>query len=494
MPTSPSNLETTTYPEPDNGNASPYKTLDHSSWKKFSRGYTFKVLVLIALILLLLIPLSMIRGLVDERGRTARRAESDIMEAWGKQLVEAGPLLVVPVIRTSEIKTRTEKDGEKIEIVKTPFTWVVAPEKLDINADFITEVRRRGIFSVPLFSGELTLSGTFDLSKALADLASNEEMLLDQAELIISLSSQKGIRQITQAQWGTEELFFKPGTHSYNLSLNLDIARILSNTVDTANRILSNTGIYATLPPLKDSASQDLPFLISIAIQGGQSVQVLPIGQDTHVAISADWPSPSFQGGFLPGSSTITDKSFEAQWDISYLSRDIPLFWVENKDSYNYSSALFGVSFFRTIDTYSLNTRAVKYAILFLIVPFFTLFLLEILTKRRIHPVPYILSGIGNVIFYLLLLSFSEQMSFFNAYLIAAIAVTALMTLYSRALLPSWSKSWYMGLVMALSYILLYAVLNAESYALLIGSVGAFVVTALVMFLTRKLDWYGQEQ
>jgi inner membrane protein len=134
----------------------------------------------------------------------------------------------------------------------------------------------------------------------------------------------------------------------------------------------------------------------------------------------------------------------------------------------------------------------VKYAILFLIVPFFTIFLLEILTKQRIHPAQYILSAIANVVFYLLLLSLSEQLPFYAAYVIGACAVAVMMFLYSRSFLPSWSKSAYMGLVMALSYVLLSAVLNAESYALLIGSIGAFVVTGLVMFLTRKLDWYGQ--
>jgi len=221
-------------------------------------------------------------------------------------------------------------------------------------------------------------------------------------------------------------------------------------------------------------------------------VRFLPMGQDTHAVVTADWASPSFQGSYLPGSSTITGADFSADWDISYLSRNIPLYWKNeagDSSSRDFSNSFFGVNFFRAIDTYSLNTRAVKYAILFLIVPFLTLFLLEVFTKKRIHPVPYLLSGIANIIFYLLLLSLSEQMQFYLAYLIAALAVTALLTLYSRSLLPSWKKSWYMGFVVLVSYVLLYAVLNAESYALLIGSIGAFVVVALVMFLTRKLDW-----
>jgi inner membrane protein len=442
-------------------------------FKLMSQGYTFKVLLLVALILLLLIPLAMLRNLVYERGRTARDAETDIMAAWGNQLVEAGPVIAIPGERTREIVTRTEKNGawtEQVDLQRTAFTLVITPKRLAISAAFNTEIRRRGIFSVPLFAGELTLSGTFDPDEALAQIAQNETLFMTKAALIIALSSQKGIRKITQASWNGGELLFRPG--------NIDRSLTKQTTA----------GIDADLPPMENS---EMAFTIGIEIQGGQSVHFLPIGQDTHIAISADWASPSFQGAFLPLRSDISADAFSAQWDISYLSRDIPLSWKDGAQA-DYGDSLCGVSFFRAIDTYALNTRAVKYAILFLIVPFLTLFLLEIFTKRRIHPVPYLLSGIGNVIFYLLLLSFSEQMAFFTAYLIAALAVTVMMTLYSRALLPSWSKSWYMGLVIGIAYILLYAVLNAESYALLIGSIGAFVVTALVMFLTRNLDWHGQ--
>jgi inner membrane protein len=429
--------------------------------------------MLMVLVLLLLIPLNMIRGLVSERGWTAASAESDIMEAWGKQLIEAGPVITVPGIKTEEVITKTEKEGEKIEIIKTPFTLIISPEKLDINAVFKTEVRKRGIFSVPLFSGTFSLSGSFDPSMAISELLPNETITLNQAELVIALSSQKGIRKINTSTWNDGELFFQPGNRGHSL-------------VDRAG-----SGIYATLPFFD---AEKAIFNINIEIQGGQFIRVLPIGQDTHVSISSDWNSPSFQGAYLPGVSNITDNDFSASWDINYLSRDIPLFWKEYREGNDYTDSLFGVNFFRSIDTYALNTRAVKYAILFLIVPFLTLFLLEIFTKKRIHPVPYLLSGIGNAVFYLLLLSLSEQMPFYTAYLIAALAVTIMMTLYSRSLLPSWNKSWYMGLVVTISYILLYAVLNAESYALLIGSVGTFVVIALIMFLTRKLNWYGQEE
>lgn len=447
-----------------------------SQLKTFTQGYTFKILMLIALVLLLLIPLAMIRGLINERNRTAAEAEDGIMEAWGSRLIEAGPVIAIPGVRINEVRSKTERDGEKIEIIKTPFTLIITPRRLNIGAEFKTEVRRRGIFSVPLFSGSLTLSGDFDPAPALAALNTNEHVVIKDAELIIALSSQKGIRKIDGARWNESELFFQPGSRGLNL------ARF--------NYGGQGSGIFAALP---DFENQEAQFDIDIAIQGGQSVRFLPVGQDTHVKIATDWASPSFQGSFLPNESAVGDTGFDAVWDISYLSRDIPLFWKDNAgEGEGYDTSLFGVNFFRAIDAYSLNTRAVKYAILFLTVPFLTLFLLEVFTKKRIHPVPYLLSGIANVVFYLLLLSLSEQMEFYLAYLVAACAVTVMMTLYSRSLLPSWNKSWYMGLVALLSYVLLYAVLNAESYALLIGSVGTFVVVALVMFLTRKLDWYGQ--
>ena len=401
--------------------------------------------------------------------------------------------MVIPGVRTDEVRTKTERDGEKIEIIKRPFNLVVMPQKLNIKADFKTTIRRRGIFSVPLFSSELTLSGTFD--PAIASISPNEEIFPAQAELVIALSSQKGIRKIDRALWNGRELFFQPGNMGINI-MRREALFIDKSARDKFTPASDGGGIHAAISALTLSN-----FDIVIAIQGGQLVRFLPVGQDTHVEISADWASPSFQGSFLPGSSNISESGFDAVWDINYLSRDIPLFWKSGSeagdyDDRDYSHSMFGVNFFRAIDTYSLNTRAVKYAILFLLVPFLTLFLLEVFVRSRIHPVPYLLSGIANVIFYLLLLSISEQLPFYIAYILAAFGVTAMMTLYSRSLLSTMeqmNKSWYMGLVMTTSYILLYAVLNAESYALLIGSIGAFVIVGLVMFLTRKLNWYGTD-
>jgi inner membrane protein len=462
-----------------------------TKFKKFTKGYTFKMFFLFFLVLILLIPLKMVDSLIWERSKTADSAEADIMEAWGSELVAAGPVIAIPGIRTEEIRTRTERDGEKVDIIKNPFTLIMVPQKLNIATNFKTEIRKRGIFFFFFFYGDLAISGTFEPAQALSSLLPNEEISFNKAELIISLSSQKGIRKIDQAIWNAQgddvTLFFQPGNRGQNFA-----SKVKSLDLKYKYNYKSGGGIYAALPEL--TADTKPNFNVVITIHGGRLVRFLPFGQDTHTDIAADWSSPSFQGSFLPGNSNIKDDSFDATWDINYLSRDIPLYWKTTSSGSDYSDALFGVNFFRAIDTYSLNTRAVKYAILFLVVPFLTLFLFEILTKKRIHPVPYLLSGIANIIFYLLLLSLSEQIQFYLAYLIAAIATIIMLTLYSRTLLPSWNKSWYMGLVITASYVLLYAVLNAESYALLIGSVWAFAVVALVMFLTRKLNWYGSDE
>jgi inner membrane protein len=441
--------------------------------KEFTKGYTFKIFLLVFLILALLIPLRMVGNLIDERSRTSDSAEEDIMEAWGSELVAAGPIIVIPGIRNSA----------------ETFTLAVTPQKLNIGANFKTETRKRGIFSVPLFYGDFAISGVFDIAQALSSLLPNEKVSLDKAELIIALSNQKGIRKINQAVWNVkgadDSLFFQPGNRGQDY-----ISEVKS--LNSKHRYIRSSGIYATLPELATDAKAN--FNIVITIHGGRLVRFLPLGQDTHAGIVTDWSSPSFQGSFLPGNSNIKEDGFDAIWDINYLSRDIPLHWKTERSSRDYSDALFGVNFFRAIDTYSLNTRAVKYAILFLIIPFLTFFLFEIFTKKRIHPVPYLLSGIANIIFYLLLLSLSEQIQFYLAYTIAALAIIIMLTLYSRALLPSWNKSWYMGVILTISYVLLYAVLNAESYALLVGSVWAFIVVALVMFFTRKLNWYDSDE
>ena len=433
----------------------------------------FKIAMLAVIILLLLIPINMIRSLVTERGYRAESAEESIMEAWGSQFALYGPVIRIPVVEREEITTRTERDGERIEVILHNRALWITPKDVYVRANFSAEKKRRGIFSVALFSGDVSLTGAFSFDRVINEIKQNQTIYPEQAEIIIALASQKGIRRIIRADWNGSELFFKPGNRNFSAGNPADI------------------GINA-LSPFDINGINT--FDIQFAIQGGKSIRLLPIGETTQVNIRSDWPSPSFQGGSLPASYTSSDNGFDAQWEISYLSRYIPLFWLsgekgETETRMNFQKELFGADFFKPLDHYALNERAVKYAILFLVIPFITLFFLEIFSRRSIHPAQYLLSGLANVIFYLLLLSISEHVPFSFAYLIAGASLTCMMLLYARSLLQSWAQSAYMGLVMALLYLILYLTLNAEDWALLIGSITAFLICAVVMFLTRKLDW-----
>ncbi|MCL2273266.1 MAG: cell envelope integrity protein CreD, partial [Treponema sp.] len=369
----------------------------------FASSGVFKIIMLIIVILLLLIPIAMIRSLVNERSHRANSAEASIMEAWGSQFMLYGPVIRIPVIEREEIRTRTERDGEKIEVLLHNKALWITPKNADINANFSAEKKRRGIFSVALFSGDVSIKGDFTYERAEGELKQNQTMYPEQAEIIIGLSNQKGIRRVIKADWNGSELFFKPGNRNFSFGYSGDYGINAVSSFDTA-------GINK--------------FDIQLAVQGGKSIRALPVGEITQARIKSDWPSPSFQGGFLPANYTLDENGFDAQWEISYLSRSIPLFWLtsekgEFENRMYIQQEIFGVDFFKPLDHYALNERAVKYAILFLVIPFITLFFLEVFSRKSIHPAQYLLSGLANVIFYLLLLSISEHIVFSFAYLIA---------------------------------------------------------------------------
>jgi inner membrane protein len=138
-----------------------------------------------------------------------------------------------------------------------------------------------------------------------------------------------------------------------------------------------------------------------------------------------------------------------------------------------------------------MSERSVKYAGLFILLTFACLWLIEVLGKLRIHPVQYLLVGAAMCIFYLLELSLSEHIGFGIAYVIASIAVVAMVTTYSKVILKDFSQAAIVGIVVTSLYGYLYVLLKNEDYALLIGSVGLFVILGLIMFLTRRVNWYS---
>ena len=218
----------------------------------------------------------------------------------------------------------------------------------------------------------------------------------------------------------------------------------------------------------------------------------MPLGGETRVQLSSPWPSPSFDGAFLPSERSVGEKGFDAQWYVLSLNRGYGQRWIRGQvESYTFLDSVFGVELMIPVDTYLKSLRSVKYGILFVLLPFLIFFLFEVVGSRRVHPFQYLLVGLAVCLFYLLLVSVSEHLSFDWSYLLAGVATTALITFYSSAVLAARRRTWIMSLVLASGYLFLYAALKSEDYALLIGSLGLFVILAGVMVLTRRINWYS---
>lgn len=229
-------------------------------------------------------------------------------------------------------------------------------------------------------------------------------------------------------------------------------------------------------------------------LKGVKELEFIPLGADTKVEINSSWNSPGFIGSFLPEKSSISDDGFNAEWKVSSFGRSYPQHWSGDSLSFrDIESSSFGVRLFDSINFYEKITRSAKYAIMFIVLTFLAFFLFEVFSKLKIHPLQYLLIGISLVLFYLLLLSLSEHIGFLFAYLTASVATITLVSVYSLSLLEKSIHAFIIAAILSALYTYLYILLQLESFSLLIGSVFLFAIIALVMYLTRKIDWYSTE-
>lgn len=261
----------------------------------------------------------------------------------------------------------------------------------------------------------------------------------------------------------------------------------------------------------------NLTLTMSFALRGGEMVKYLPLGKTTDVEVSSTWENPSFDGAFLPQTKTLTKEGFQSHWQVLHFNRDFPQSWdgssyqltyipetpVYKYDDFGYTQEssigrpgnnigdnAFGVRLIQPVDHYDKSERAAKYAILIIALSFLTFFLLEIVHKKPVHAIQYLLIGFALVVFYTLLLAFSEHVGFNGAYILASLATIGLIGLYTKAIWHSDRFAWYMSGILAFLYGLIFVILQSEDYALMIGSITIFLVLALVMYITRRIDWY----
>ena len=430
-----------------------------------TNGYGIKLLVVGIVLLMFVPPIAMVHNLVGERSRRNSEAAEEVISSWGGRLQISSPMLVLPYYY--HVYTE-DADGESVK-TRIDRDLIIFPTELDLEMTAPVETRFRGIYRVPVYTADIKGTGTFRLADAVKSLPDGAVTEPDKACVGIELSSLKGLRSISPLSWNGTRLDFEPGV----LPLEIYSGHIKA--------------------PVKiRSMNETAAFAFEYSFNGGGLIEHIPLAQNTILNMSSSWASPSFYGEFLPAARSITDNGFQARWDISYLSRNLPGYFTAGEvDPYRFFDTAFGVRFIEPVSAYTLNERSVKYAWLFLLVPFITLFLFEVLQNTRIHPVQYLLAGAADVVFYLLLLSLSEHISFNGAYLTAAAAVTLLLALYTGQILNRKKNSYSMGLILGAAYLYLFVVLQSEDYALLYGSVGLFITLSAVMFTTRHVKWYG---
>ncbi len=437
-------------------------------------GMGLKAALISLMILLFLIPLNMIDGLIWEREDRKQRAEAEISAAWGGPAALGGPVLVIPRITREKIM---DKEGKLLHILENREDVYLLPRRLVLDAHCLSETKSRGIFHIPVFTMGLEGSGEFALAPLYRD-ERPEDLIWEEARLQFSYYGLKGISDAGSLFWEGEKIDFEPGSGAPSF-----YGAALSAPVEAGSGE-------------RDDIDRTLSFRFSQEFRGDLSVDFLPLAQLTTVRLSSDWPAPSFRGYYLPGRKEISEDGFTAEWEVHALSRDVPETWSSADEDvfYTMRESGFGLNLYPPFDSYQKTRRTVDYGILFLIIPFLTFLMFELIGRVRIHPVQYLLAGCGNILFYLLLLSLSEHTGFAPSYLAAALAVTLMLTLYALTFRGMGAKVLVLPAILASGYGYLYFVLKSEDYALLLGSSGLFLALGATMFLTRKVSWYGDQE
>lgn len=411
------------------------------------------------LILLMLIPVSMIRSLVMERSFRQKEATDEISSKWGNEQRLTGPILSVPYYSYD-----LNKDQKKVNLTRRYAHFL--PENLLINGELNPEVRYRGIYKVAVYSSNLKLEGSFKFPKVEVP-EKHFDIDWKNAFVTIGITDLRGIKESLVFKWNNTETSFEPGVRSIGVV---------------------ESGVTVNIP-LNPELTNSIDFNLDIVLNGSRSISFIPLGKVTSVNITSPWSNPSFDGAFLPESREISENGFAAQWKVLELNRNFPQHWIDNESNFRNSS--FGVSLLLPIETYQITERSIKYAILFFALTFMVFFFVEVLRKIRVHPVQYVLVGFGLSLFYLLLLSLSEHIGFDLAYLVASIGIVALIATYSKGVFKNTKLTIMLASLMVVLYGFLYILLQMQDFALLLGSVGLFLVLALVMFISQKVDWYS---
>lgn len=439
-----------------------------------NKTLSLKLGTIALLVIGLLIPLLMIGGLIGERQTLRDSVVDDIAKSSSYAQQISGPVLVVPYRKTERVWKI--QDGKSFQETRVRSDYLAfLPETFVLDADAKTELRSRGIYQARLYHADSRISGQFKVPANWGIKNDLDDYRFDTPFIAVGVSDIRGIQNGLQLKLNEQTLDFLPGSGLAGLG----------------------GGVRASVPGLDSSNALRLDYAFDLKLQGTGQFHVLPVGRSSTVNLSANWPHPSFIGNFLPNSRDITDKGFAAHWQTSFFATNLEeaLARCLVSDNCNdFQNRSFGVSFVDPVDQYLKSERAIKYALLFIALTFAGFFLFEVLKNLSVHPIQYALVGSALALFYLLLLSLSEHLGFAAAYALSAAGCVTLIGFYLCHVLHSRARGLGFAAGLAVLYTMLYGLLSAEDYALLMGALLLFGLLGVFMVLTRRLDWYRAGQ
>lgn len=440
-------------------------SLLHSKLKTFSMGV--KLIVVCVLALLLLIPAFLVESLIQDRQSREADVVKQVSQNVGGEQTFLGPILAIPYSTPADLPTEPVKHG----------VYLVFPAQAFATVRTTTEERRRSLFGVPVFRADVKLDSSFDLTGVPAALPGGN-LDWSRAEILVGVSDARGALADATLMTGGKTFTLTPAESAPNMLVGGSQNSQLSLTLFGAHVL--------------DLAAPNAQFSVSSSLHfsGAQRVAILAWGKTTHVMEQGDWPNPGFDGGFLPVSRTVTRTGFMAEWSVPFIARGVRA--EGSADSITgLDATAMGVAFVEVASPYQSVNRSLKYAPLFLGLVFLSYFIFEVTTGTRVHPAQYILVGMAQIIFYLLLLSFAERMGFDWGFLIAGMASVGLLSTNAGWIFASRRQGFRALMIFGLLYTLIYLLLRLEDNALLVGAIASFAAVAVAMYFTRNLDWYG---
>ncbi|MDI9256702.1 cell envelope integrity protein CreD [Flavobacterium sedimenticola] len=442
----------------------------HIEEKSFFQSNTAKMILVGLLTLFLLIPLFFVQDLIKERSQRKLEVVDEVATLWGSDIVFYGPILKVPYTSFENYNVTDTKTGVTTIQKKATVNYVYCfPNELN-NQSVVkkNESLKRGLYQPIVFTSDMQFKGHFTKPDFAKLNIADENVLWNKASVIVKTTNLKSIKSELKIQLNDQKLSFEPQNNEKS-----EYSILATNLFD-----------YKTLAP-----DAKINFHFNITYNGSNRINFIPIGKVTTVSIDSDWDSPSFEGSFAANDTTktINTKGFHADWKILDINRTFSQQHVNalpDLDDYT-----FGVKFIETVDEYQQNERVSKYGFLVIGLTFLIFFLIQSISKINIHIFQYAMIGIALIMFYTLLISITEHSSFTTAYAISGLAIVVLITLYSVSILKNKKFPLFIGTALTVLYTFIYVIIQMEDYALLVGSIGLFLILAAVMCFSRKIDW-----